>query len=355
MTPATMRMRPGTIVVACAPGTVQVGADRRWATRLGGLSRGESAWIRYAGSRPGQFGRSAHRFRVTQARATELCDVLATAGHLVPQPAEHAERIPLRRAGGRTDVAALSAIRDDGDGATTLRNRADKRVAITDAGRLGAQIALLLAGAGVGELQIPDERKVTAADLGPYDLSQIDQPRVAALRAKCAALGLRPSFEQAAKPHVIVSIEAAAPAAAYFSKMLQAAVPHLPIALAEAGAELGPFVLPGRTACVHCYHLTIAESDPDWPDYVQNARELDSPPVETVAAGAIASLVAAQVLTFLDGARPTLANATATITLPDLAPDFTQVTPDSACGCAGVPATPPPAAAPAMARHIARS
>lgn len=41
--------------------------------------------------------------------------------------------------------------------------------------------------------------------------------------------------------------------------------PHVPIAFSAAGAEIGPVVLPGRTACLACLDLHRAERDPAWP------------------------------------------------------------------------------------------
>lgn len=41
--------------------------------------------------------------------------------------------------------------------------------------------------------------------------------------------------------------------------------PHLPIVFTGAGAEVGPLVVPGVTACVACGHADRCDADPSWP------------------------------------------------------------------------------------------
>ncbi len=45
----------------------------------------------------------------------------------------------------------------------------------------------------------------------------------------------------------------------------RADAPHLPIVFTDAGAEVGPVVVPGSTACLACLDIHRAERDPAWP------------------------------------------------------------------------------------------
>ena len=42
-------------------------------------------------------------------------------------------------------------------------------------------------------------------------------------------------------------------------------VPHVPLVLTGTGAEIGPVVLPGRTACLACLAAHRRDADPAWP------------------------------------------------------------------------------------------
>lgn len=41
--------------------------------------------------------------------------------------------------------------------------------------------------------------------------------------------------------------------------------PHLPIVITRDGAEIGPAIIPGETACASCLALDAASADPRWP------------------------------------------------------------------------------------------
>lgn len=42
-------------------------------------------------------------------------------------------------------------------------------------------------------------------------------------------------------------------------------VPHLPVVELDGAVAIGPFVEPGRTACLYCVHLHRVDADPAWP------------------------------------------------------------------------------------------
>ncbi|MBB6546270.1 ThiF family adenylyltransferase [Nonomuraea rubra] len=95
-------------------------------------------------------------------------------------------------------------------------------------------------------------------------------------------------------------------------------IPHLLVSAFEGHGTVGPLVLPGDTACLHCLDLTRRDRDPYWP--IVTARLGGYPPGEIACDVALATVVAAQVtghaLAFLDGKEPSVTNGTMDVT-PD--------------------------------------
>jgi bacteriocin biosynthesis cyclodehydratase domain-containing protein len=86
-------------------------------------------------------------------------------------------------------------------------------------------------------------------------------------------------------------------------------VPHLIAGVRETTAVVGPLVLPGRTACLHCGDLHRADRDPAWPVVAAQLigiRRRREEPCDVALATLAASLAALQCLAHLDG-RPTAA------------------------------------------------
>jgi hypothetical protein len=357
------RLRPETPVLKCGPNAVQFGLDRRWAVRLGDLNAKEIKWLQASSNKQTQLRRTAVNYGVGQSRTIDICATLARSGFLIPStdldPAvqelldtgvssavaatvAHSGHVAGVKpaAGGVTDLPALSALRDDGQGQTTLNHRALAKIAITDTGRLGAQVTLLLAAAGVGGFQLPDARTVTNNDIGPFHNADVGKRRVPALRRRLIDLGLNPALIPASvTPDLTISIETGTQGATYFGVLQQMAIPHLAVAIGEAEVEVGPFVLPSRTACAHCLQLTRAAADHEWAHLLAEICALPARPIETTLAGVTAAYVAAQALTFIDGGTPSLVNALATIALPELMPTIVDVHPHPGCGCTSMPPT----------------
>jgi len=337
------RLRTAAPILKCAPDVIQVGLDRRWAIRLDGLDTKEIRWLQAAAAKQNQPRRMASSFGVTESRAIEICSTLARSGFLLPSSPQNPTAQDLLAAtekvcaGGRTDLPALSALRPDGDGQQTLNRRALAAVGITSIGRLGAQVAILLAQAGVGRLQIMDNEKVTNDDIGPYQANEVGKRRHIALARRLADLGLSPEITHYGTPNLSISIETGTQGATYFGLLQQEATPHLAVAVGEAEVEVGPFVLPSRSACAHCLQLTRADDDEHWGQLLSEICALPLRPTETVLVQAAAALITAEALTFIDGGRPQLINQLATIALPTATPSFVPVYPNDDCGCTSVP------------------
>ncbi|NRQ37821.1 hypothetical protein HII36_39235 [Nonomuraea sp. NN258] len=95
-------------------------------------------------------------------------------------------------------------------------------------------------------------------------------------------------------------------------------IPHLLAAAFEGHGSVGPLVLPGETACLHCLDLTRRDHDPGWP--IVTARLGGYPPGEIACDSTLATLVAAAVtghaLAQIDGRPSIVTNGTVDV-MPD--------------------------------------
>jgi len=111
-------------------------------------------------------------------------------------------------------------------------------------------------------------------------------------------------------------------------------VPHLDVVTDEEGVDVGPLVVPGRTACETCLGIERAERDPWWP---RLALQLGDPRRDAgLLVPAHAALVAAgvalrEVLASLDGREP--ASVRWRIPYDSCLPEPTACQPHPACGC----------------------
>ncbi|MBY6365962.1 MarR family transcriptional regulator [Rhodococcoides corynebacterioides] len=69
-------------------------------------------------------------------------------------------------------------------------------------------------------------------------------------------------------------------------------IPHLPVRCRDGVGVVGPFVVPGHTACLHCVDLTRCDLDRDWPYLAAqldgHAASATPPTVAATAAFAVA-------------------------------------------------------------------
>ncbi|MFI6994372.1 hypothetical protein [Nonomuraea wenchangensis] len=95
-------------------------------------------------------------------------------------------------------------------------------------------------------------------------------------------------------------------------------IPHLLASAFEGHGMVGPLVLPGRTACLHCLDLARRDRDPAWA--IVTATVGGYPPGEIACDATLATLVAAQAvghaLAHLDGKDSAVTNGTMDVT-PD--------------------------------------
>ncbi|GAA2282491.1 hypothetical protein GCM10010149_28940 [Nonomuraea roseoviolacea subsp. roseoviolacea] len=102
------------------------------------------------------------------------------------------------------------------------------------------------------------------------------------------------------------------------NELAELGIPHLLASAFEGHGSVGPLVLPGRTACLHCLDLTRRDRDPGWA--MVTARLGGYPPGEiacdTTLATAVAAAATGHALAHLDGRQAAVTNCTTDV-IPD--------------------------------------
>ncbi|MFH9547560.1 TOMM precursor leader peptide-binding protein [Streptomyces sp. NPDC017435] len=253
----------------------------------------------------------------------------------------------------RPDLATLSLLTSEpGDAIEHLTARRGLRVQVRGAGRVGAVLAALLSGAGIGEVDVRDGGRVEPGDLAPGGLpaESVGERRDESARraVRRAAPGPAPRRGPGSPaetdtpglslviiaPREDVSVHVPGPAAA--EPLIASGTPHLYAGVVEGTGVVGPLVLPGETGCAGCLHQARTDQDPAWPRLVaqwQSGRRHGARACDVTLATTVAGLAAAHALTFLDGRTPSSAGARWEVSLPALRWDARPVRPHAACPC----------------------
>ena len=257
----------------------------------------------------------------------------------------------------RPDLASLSLTTSaPGDAIGQLAARRSQRVQVRGAGRVGAVLASLLAGAGVGEVDVLDGGRVEPWDVAPGGLpaeSVGDRRDESARRAVRRAAPDRPSRRAPAQaspgagdpgfslviiaPRDDVAVHAPDPAAA--EPLMASGTPHLYAGVVEGTGVVGPLVLPGETSCAGCLQEGRADRDPTWPRLVaqwRSGRQRQVRPCDLTLATTVAGLAAAHALAFLDGRVPSSAGARWEVSVPGLHWHARPIWAHPECPCAAV-------------------
>ncbi|MER5998836.1 thiamine biosynthesis protein ThiF [Nonomuraea angiospora] len=414
--------------------TLQYGAHPLRAVMLSGLTEAVRRWIEgLDGTRDLECVLSdAAAAGLDEIRARSLLDQLAAQGALhdaATSPAPIADLSLAERDRLRPDLDALDLASTAPDGAIGLiARRRERRVRVYGAGRVGAQVAALLAASGVGTIRILDPATARPCDITPGGLTWAevglprevgsamvarrltsggrtptarrspaastatttpkpiattgtnaakpiaiagtgstrasDNPRATANgpRAEGAPTaqpaqpqrpqagkgprttratqgtriprteedesGPRPSVnamaggpylgDQSDRPDLVILTPVAPLDGVLVNELTLLGIPHLLASAFEGHGTVGPLVIPGKTACLHCLDLTRRDRDPMWP--IVTARLGGYPPGEIACDVTLAALVAAAVaghaLAYLDGRESAVTNGTMDVT-PD--------------------------------------
>ena len=243
------------------------------------------------------------------------------------------------------DIAALAvAGSSTAHAQRVLARRRRTAVAVRGNDQAAAQVAVGLAGAGLGVVALEGPDRLT----GVTDVPPVTEPHVSwreEVGAVVRRLGAHPTptATRGRGPAVVV-ISAAADVDLPWTDpeladdLLADGVPHLPVAVTAEAARVGPLVIPGRTACLWCLELSARDRDAAWPALVDQVRLRHAVArahtgVLTVSA---ATLAVAQVLHLLDTGdecAPVTATAQIEVGTPDGLTRVLPVQRHPACGC----------------------
>ncbi|WP_369193805.1 ThiF family adenylyltransferase [Streptomyces djakartensis] len=341
--------------------TVQFGMAPAHAMTLGPLDQASGYFLDLLNGTRGMelLREEGHRMDLPDGHVDRLVRGLAEAGLLddargggpdadaLRQDKEVLDRL-------RPDLATLSLTTSrPGEAMGRLAARRAQRVQVRGAGRVGAVLASLLAGAGVGEVEVLDGGCVEPWDVAPGGLPAEavgDRRDAAARRAVRQAAPGRPSRRPAAgsapaepepgfslivlAPRDDVAVHAPDPAAA--EPFMASGTPHLYAGVVEGTGVVGPFVLPGETGCAGCLQHSRTDRDPTWPRLVaqwRSGRQPQGRACDLALATTVAGLAAAHALAFLDGRLPSSAGARWEVSVPELHWHARPVYAHAACPC----------------------
>ncbi len=112
-------------------------------------------------------------------------------------------------------------------------------------------------------------------------------------------------------------------------------VPFLCVGVRELVGLVGPFVLPGRTACLRCIDLSWSQHDPCWTTLIESARA--RPAVRTACPPTLAAMVssyaAQEVVVWASGAMPASCGSLVEIPHGLGAVQTIPFHPQPVCGC----------------------
>ncbi len=245
------------------------------------------------------------------ADTTDLQAALIEGGFLWPasQLADDPRRAPPapRLAG---ELAALS-VKHGEHAAEVLGARSRCTVAIHGSGRVGAQVAALLAAAGVGRVHALEHGTVRLHQAMPGGVRPVDEGARWDQATGAAVLRAAPEIDTTPpplgdRPDLIVlaydePVDPDRRAALHARRCA-----HLLVSLAADHGIVGPLVIPGLTSCLGCTDRHRRDRDPRWDVLaVQLSQPCRAAAASQVAvAAALAGLAAMQALSFLDGGRP---------------------------------------------------
>jgi bacteriocin biosynthesis cyclodehydratase domain-containing protein len=324
--------------------TLQLGIDPRHAVVVSGIGAADRELLSLLdGTREVEAAIAESSRRGGSAeRATALVTLLRDAAVL-----EDADVAGRSAAVGRIAPDQLSLSLCDsrpGGAAERLAARRAAFVEVLGAGRVGATLSALLSAAGVGRVTVDDPALIRPADLAPGGLRGVGvhHRRGDAANALVASVRTAQPVRTGGDGRVLVVLSPAGPVVPPEWLMRVRARPHLPVAVRETSAVIGPLVLPGVSPCLRCLELARADRDPAWPvlaaQLVGDQRAVE--PCDIALASAAAGLTAMHALAWLDsdrarGAAPAspLLGGVLEISLIDLSMRRRTVVAHPDCGC----------------------
>ncbi|MGJ7441945.1 TOMM precursor leader peptide-binding protein [Aquipuribacter sp. MA13-6] len=308
-----VRWRVGLARTVRGPRSLQLGSGSD-AVVLEGLTAADwrlLALLDRARSRP-ELDDAVAALGIPAARCERLLDVLARVGALC----------------GAVGVRAREQLRPSLAGA---------QVAVVGGGGLGIVLTVALAAAGASRSALVDDASVGQADVLPGGAQHGDVGRRAAHVAAEAVHRLRPDVRTACPtdPDLVVLLSPHVPDAPAGIPLVQRGTVHLPVVVRPDEVVVGPLVVPGRGACLHCLDLHHRDLDPGWAEAVRLLRR-DSGRVRQP--GPAATAVVAGLVLVVAGAPQASSRAGVEVHVEDSgATRWRRWSAHPGCGCVGWP------------------
>lgn len=278
------------------------------------------------------------------AAAHAVLAELADAGYLWPRGSGEEDRRrtpPEPRLGG--ELAAL-AVQHGERAADVLRGRRQATVEISGRSRVAAQLAAVLAAAGVGRVHCAADGMAKLHHVAPGGVTMQDEGDLLAAATERALRRVAPRVDAAPLPIgerpqlTVLAVDGPIPEERH-AALHAADAPYLAVALGLDCGVVGPLVLPGLTSCLRCADLHRRDRDPAWSALaVQLAVGGRYGPASPVAlATAVAGIAAQQALDFLDGGEPACIDGTLELHRPDWRVRRRSWPAHPECGCSATP------------------
>jgi hypothetical protein len=212
-----------------------------------------------------------------------------------------------------------------------------RSVRLIGAGPLGQSVARLLSASGLGRLWVVDEEPCEHLDRGRRGGLLTRSQALRAMLADRPSLQVDVADHWSKPEHSIPDLTLIASDTVEVDRMVaddlvRADQPHLVVRSTGAAVVVGPLVIPGRTACLHCTDLSRRDADRSWPGLLDQLTRLRLPASPTLGAWA-ASVTVTQALAYLRGRSPEAWGSTIELADSDLLTRWRAWPAHPGCGC----------------------
>lgn len=134
---------------------------------------------------------------------------------------------------------------------------------------------------------------------------------------------------------LLVIASDAEPARAHADAAMHTGLPHVWVFVRDTVGVVGPFVDPGRTACLRCVDASRADLDPAWPTLITSslATPLAVPPCDPILATLVGAWASQDAVLWSGGLRPHTWGAVIEVPQGFGAPQTVTFNPHPHCGC----------------------
>ncbi|MDP4015458.1 MAG: hypothetical protein U0990_01965 [Candidatus Nanopelagicales bacterium] len=120
---------------------------------------------------------------------------------------------------------------------------------------------------------------------------------------------------------------------AVVSGLMRNSIPHVALSPRAASIRIGPFVEPGRSACLRCLHLARGDRDPNWPLISEQLDRLVVPEPDPALVTLATGLFALLFTEWADSAPPRVLNRVVEVSAPLGLRAEREIAVHPACGC----------------------